>query len=124
MRLQGQGSWYHCPDATPIMTYREKLVSAASAEIDQGNLVAEVTDCATRLSFRGRGCIRVQIAALEAELTRRGLLTAYSLARATSPGMNAALHRMGYTYQGRLRNNCHICGSYEDMNLWVKRLAR
>ncbi|HCP15639.1 MAG TPA: putative beta-lysine N-acetyltransferase, partial [Peptococcaceae bacterium] len=29
---------------------------------------------------------------------------------------------MHYEYSGRLVNNCDICGGFEDMNIWVKRL--
>lgn len=106
-----------------VVYHGGELVSAASAEMNPAYRNAEITDCATRPGFQGRGLIRAQILALEMELARRALLTAYSLARATSPGMNTVLHRLGYTYRGRLRNNCHICGGYEDMNLWVKELA-
>nr|WP_315989693.1 hypothetical protein [Desulforamulus aquiferis] len=34
--------------------------------------------------------------------------------------MNLVLHRLGYTFRGTLVNNCHIGGSYEDMNIWVR----
>lgn len=61
--------------------------------------------------------------ALETKLAGHCLLNAFSLVRATSAGMNAALcSLLGYTYHGRLCNNCHIAGGFEDMNLWVKRL--
>ncbi|OPZ80752.1 MAG: N-acetyltransferase YodP [bacterium ADurb.Bin429] len=52
----------------------------------------------------------------------RGLRSLFTLARATSVGINTAFSRLGYTYNGRLVNNCHIAGDWEDMNLWVTRL--
>ncbi len=37
--------------------------------------------------------------------------------------MNAAFHQLGYTYTGRLANNCYIFDKLEDMNIWVKDLS-
>jgi hypothetical protein len=34
--------------------------------------------------------------------------------------MNTALARLGYRFRGRLMNNCHIMGGFEDMNIWVR----
>jgi len=35
---------------------------------------------------------------------------------------NKAFYRSGYNYGGRLLNNCHIAGSFENMNIWSKTL--
>lgn len=99
-----------------------KIISIASAEADKINLNAEITDCATYPEHRGRGILQNLIYELENELKEKGFFTAYSLSRAINPGINKALCKMGYKYSGRLTNNCHICGGYEDMNIWVKRL--
>ena len=37
--------------------------------------------------------------------------------------MNLAFHQLGYTYTGRLANNCYIFDKLEDMNIWVKDLS-
>ncbi len=96
------------------------LVSAASADMDERNLNAEITDCATLSEHRGKGLLSYLITLLEKEMRAKKMGTLYSLARAGSYGMNAALYRLGYEYMGRFINNCHIGGRFEDMNLWVK----
>lgn len=100
-----------------------KIISVASADTDRINLNAEITDCATYPEYRGKGILKSLIRCLEAELKEQGFLTAYSLSRAINPGINKALYGMGYKYSGRLINNCHICGRFEDMNIWIKRLG-
>ncbi|MDD4529394.1 MAG: putative beta-lysine N-acetyltransferase, partial [Bacteroidales bacterium] len=101
-----------------------EIISIASADIDKLNLNAEITDCATYPEHRGKGMLSNLIYSLEADLKEKGFRTAYSLSRAINPGINKALSRLGYKYGGRLVNNCHICGGYEDMNVWVKNLKR
>ena len=100
------------------------LISAASAEINEAYRNAEITDCATLPAYRKLGLMRVLIYALEEELRSRNIFCAYSLARALSFGMNAALGQMGYRYYGRLTKSVEIYDKFEDMNLWVKDLAQ
>jgi beta-lysine N6-acetyltransferase len=99
------------------------IVSSASAEVNTNYHNAEMTDCATDPAFRKHGLMKVLISALEAELFQRNIYCSYSLARALSFGMNAVFRQLGYEYTGRLIKNCNIFDKYEDMNLWVKRLA-
>ncbi|MBA2661003.1 MAG: putative beta-lysine N-acetyltransferase [Bradymonadaceae bacterium] len=98
------------------------VVSAASAELDEKNRNAELTDCATAESERGQGLMFHILQSLEAELARRNFVAAYTLARATSFGMNLVFYRLGHEFCGRLINNCDIYGQFEDMNIWVKHL--
>jgi putative beta-lysine N-acetyltransferase len=98
------------------------LVSAASAEIDDKHSNAELTDCATFKTQRGKGLMYSLLGALEGDLRDRGIITGYTLARARSVGMNRVFYRLGYEYSGRLLNNCDIYGEFEDMNVWVKPL--
>lgn len=98
------------------------IISIASAEQDKNNLNAEITDCATYPSYRGKGILTALIEVLEQELAYQGYKTLYSLARAINPGINRSLSNLNYQYRGRLLNNCHICGNFEDMNVWVKSL--
>lgn len=100
-----------------------QVVSAAAAEINRVIQSAEITHCATDPSHRGRGLLSRLIHVLERELPERGIVNAYSIARARSFSMNVALHQLKYVYGGRLINNCTICGGYEDMNVWGKRLV-
>ncbi len=97
-----------------------RVVSAAAAEVDWANRHAELTDCATYPEYRGEGLMLAILRDLEQELHRRDVGCLFSLARASSYGMNLVLRRLGYRYRGRMINNCHICGDWEDMNVWVK----
>lgn len=100
------------------------LVSAASGEVDDKHSNAEMTDCATHPSQRGKSLMFHILTALEEDLRERGIITAYTLARARSVGMNRVFHRLGYEYSGRLVNNCDIYGQFEDMNIWVRKLEK
>jgi beta-lysine N6-acetyltransferase len=105
-----------------ITNERGDVVSAASAEIDEKHANAELTDCATKNTQRGKGLMFHILRKLEDDLRDRGIMTAYTLARAKSVGMNSVFYRLGYEFSGRLVNNCDIYGHFEDMNIWVRRL--
>lgn len=100
-----------------------RLVSAASADLNQILHNAELTDCATLPEHRNYGFMKKLLLQLEGDLKAEGIYCAFSLARALSFGMNAALYQLGYQYNGRLTNNCYIFDKLEDMNVWVKDLA-
>lgn len=104
--------------------YDSEIVSAASAEVNGFYKNAELTDCATLVEHRKHGLMKVLLQQLEADLKQQGIYCAYSIARALSFGMNAALHQLGYNYRGRLANNCYIFDKLEDMNVWVKNLSQ
>ncbi|MFZ5814784.1 MAG: putative beta-lysine N-acetyltransferase [Bacillota bacterium] len=97
-----------------------RLVSAAAAEVDWEQRHAEMTNCATLPECRGEGLMHAILLDLEQEMLQREVPCLFSLARASSFGMNLVLRRLGYRYRGRMINNCHICGDWEDMNVWVK----
>lgn len=101
-----------------------KVISAASAEINDQYKNAELTDCATLPQYRKGGYMKNLIAKLEEELMSRQIFCAYTIARALSYGMNAVFHQRGYQYRGRLANNCYIYDKMEDMNIWEKNLGR
>ncbi|MEH7332250.1 putative beta-lysine N-acetyltransferase [Neobacillus drentensis] len=103
--------------------YQGKIVSAASAEINGFYKNAELTDCATLTEHRKYGLMKLILKEIEAELKRKGIFCAYSIARSLSFGMNAVLYQLGYSYRGRLMNNCYIYDKLENMNMWVKNLA-
>lgn len=99
-----------------------KIVSLASAEMNPENRSAEITDCLTIPSERGKGLIKELIKALEKELSERDFLSSYTLCRASAPGINAAFSSLGYACTGRLVNNCRIGNGLEDMNIWCRTL--
>jgi beta-lysine N6-acetyltransferase len=103
-----------------ILEKQGKIVSLASAEMNPENGSAEITDCLTIPSEREKGLIKKLITALEKELLYRGFLSAFTLCRASSPGINTAFASLGYAYTGRLLNNCRIGRGFEDMNIWCK----
>ncbi|MBH1941852.1 putative beta-lysine N-acetyltransferase [Mobilitalea sibirica] len=100
-----------------------QIVSAASADMDPLNNNAEMTDCATLKSHRGHGLMGRLIFELENELKHRNYKVLYSTARSISTGMNVVFAKHSYEYGGRLVNHCHICGQFENMNIWVKVLS-
>lgn len=106
-----------------VAVYENKIVSAASADMDPINLNAEMTDCATSKSHRGHGLMEGLIFELEKDLKIRKYKVLYSTARAISTGMNIVFAKHDYVYGGRLINHCHICGKFENMNIWVKVLT-
>ncbi|MFT8313699.1 MAG: putative beta-lysine N-acetyltransferase [Clostridium sp.] len=103
-----------------IAVYENKIISAASADMDPTNLNVEMTDCATDRSHRGKGLVGRLIFELEKELKNKQYKVLYSMARSISTGMNIVFSKHDYEYSGRLVNHCHICGKFEDMNIWVK----
>lgn len=103
--------------------YSGKIISAASGEVNYFYKNAELTDCATLKEHRKYGLMKIILQELEGELKRKGIYCAYSIARSLSFGMNAVLFQLGYSYRGRLLNNCFIYDKLENMNMWVKNLA-
>jgi putative beta-lysine N-acetyltransferase len=98
----------------------EKIVSAASAEINANYQNAELTDCATAEGHEGKGYMRALLTALENHLKHRNIRCLYTIARSSSFGMNKAFHQLGYTFGGRMTKNCMIYSGMEDMNVWYK----
>lgn len=105
-----------------VAVYNGKIVSIASADMDKENLNAEITDCATYPDYSNKGILSGIIYSLECNLRANGFMTLYSLSRAINPSINFVLSRHNYIFTGRMVNNCNICGTLEDMNIWVKQL--
>lgn len=105
-----------------VAIYDGKIIGVASADMDKENLNAEITDCATYQDYRGKGILSNIIYSLELDLNKRGFITLYSLSRAINPSINFVLSKHNYKFAGRLVNNCNICGTFEDMNIWVKNI--
>lgn len=104
-----------------LETTDSELAAAASAEIDARNRSAEMTDCATAPGHRGQGLMARLLWQLEAELYQRHHITdLYTLARAGQMGMNSTFARLGYSYCGRLVNNCRMPTGWESMNVWCR----
>jgi len=101
-----------------------QLAAVASAEMDHQRLSAEMTDCATRVEHRGRGLMANLLWLLEQDVRQDfKIRDVYTLARAVEVGMNCAFGKLGYSYCGRLINNCRMPLGWESMNIWSKRLS-
>jgi len=98
------------------------LAALSSAEMDIQGSNVEMTDFATLPEYRGRGLAQFLLQEMEGAMTHKGMRTAYTIARAVSPGMNITFSRRGYQYGGTLVNNTQISGSIESMNIWYKSL--
>jgi len=99
-----------------------QLLALASAEIDYQNSNAELTDFATHPDWRGHGLANLLLQHLEMELKLFEIKTSYTIARATSYGMNICFAQNGYRYSGTLVKNTQIAGGLESMHVWHKRL--
>jgi putative beta-lysine N-acetyltransferase len=98
----------------------DRIVSAASAEINNTYKNAELTDCATLEEAQGKGYNIQLIAKLENLLSKKNMGVCYSLARAKSYAINKIFYNLGYHYTGKLINNCNIYSGLENMNVWYK----
>lgn len=103
-----------------FVRHEGRIISAAAAEVDWSHRNAEMTNCATVPGYRGKGLMAAMMYDLQAEMAEREIGCCFSLARASSHGMNLVLRRLGYRFRGRLINNSHIMGGLEDMNIWVR----
>lgn len=109
-------------DGTVYVFIRDgnRIVSAASAEINEKYHNAELTDCATAEGHEGKGYMRALLTALEDHLRSRGITCCYTIARSASFGMNKVFHQLGYQFGGTMVRNCMIYSGMEDMNVWYK----
>lgn len=103
-----------------LVRNENKIVSAASAEINFHHSNAELTDCATTPEAEGHGHMKKLLSKLEAGLKKDKINCLYTIARSESYSMNKAFYQLGYTYGGMMTNNCFIYSGLEDMNVWYK----
>lgn len=101
----------------------DQLLALASAEIDHQNSNAELTDFATHPDWQGNGFANLLLQHLEKELYLFEIKTCYTIARATSYGMNICFAQNGYRYSGTLVKNTQIAGRLESMNVWHKNIG-
>ena len=100
-----------------------ELIALSSAEIDKYAQNVEMTDFATLPEWRGNGLAVHLLLQMEKEVARKGIKTAYTIARAMSAGMNITFAKLGYSYGGRLKNNTNISGKINSMSIWSKSLS-
>ncbi|WP_417916533.1 putative beta-lysine N-acetyltransferase [Candidatus Electronema sp. JC] len=100
-----------------------RLIALGSAETDSEAANAEITDFATLPEWAGSNLALHLLRRMELHLRQEGILTAYTIARAMSPGMNITFAKAAYQFAGRLKNNTNISGGIESMNVWHKPLT-
>jgi putative beta-lysine N-acetyltransferase len=103
---------------------QDTLLALASAEMDREGGNAEMTDFATDPDWRGHGLANILLRHLEEEMPARGIRTCFTIARATSFGMNICFAQNGYRFSGTLIKNTQISGGLESMNVWYKPLPK
>ena len=99
-----------------------EIIALSSAEKDSAASNVEMTDFATLPEWRSNNLSVHLLQRMEEQMKMEGIKTAYTIARAASPGMNITFARTGYTFGGRLINNTNISGTIESMNVWYKQL--
>jgi putative beta-lysine N-acetyltransferase len=107
---------------TPYRVVRQggEVVACASASLVEGAGAAELTDCATRPSSRGKGLMQSLLAGLLDDLEGLEFSTAFTMARANQAGMNIVFKRLGFDYNGTMAQSCRIGRGIEDMNVWSR----
>lgn len=100
-----------------------QLLALASAEMDVAAGHAEMTDFATRPDARGQGLAHLLLQFLERHMPQEGVQLGYTIARATSFGMNITFSQCGYRFGGTLVRNTQISGGLESMNVWYRPLV-
>ncbi len=103
-----------------IVEHEGEPVACASADLIREARTAELTDCATRPAFRGRGLMQFILEDLVDDLREMGYPTAFTLARAAIPGVNLAFARLGFELRGTMPQSCRIGEGIEDMNIWSR----
>jgi beta-lysine N6-acetyltransferase len=101
---------------------KSNIIALSSAEKDSVNRYVEMTDFATLDKWRGNALAVSLLYRMEKEMSAQGYQTAFTIARAASPGMNITFAKAGYHYAGRLKNNTNISGHIESMNIWYRSL--
>jgi putative beta-lysine N-acetyltransferase len=98
----------------------DELVGISSAECNDRQKYAEMTDFAVLPGQRGKNIATHLLREMEAYLLDKGFKTLYTIARLKSLPMNKTFLISHYRYAGTLTNNTQIAGRIESMNVWYK----
>lgn len=105
-----------------IVRSADRVIAAASSEMDLSAENVEMTDFATLPAYRGMGLCSALLSYMEDEMRACGLACSYTIARAAFYPINITFARAGYVFGGTLVNNTNICGAFESMNVWYRSL--
>jgi putative beta-lysine N-acetyltransferase len=99
-----------------------KLIAASAAEMNKADGYVEMTDFATMPEKRGNNFALILLNHMQQKMRKKGIDTAFTIARATSFGMNITFAKAGYNFSGLLKNNTAIAGNLENMNVLHKKI--
>lgn len=105
-----------------VIEHQGRIVAVSSCEIDEEGSNVEMTDFASLNSYQGRGLATTLLERMDSAMSARGIRTGFTIARATSHGMNITFAKHNYVFGGTLVNNTNIAGAIESMNVWYKPL--
>jgi len=115
-RLMNDGVRYYC------IRSEDTIMAAAAIEPDHRGKNAEMTDFATLPQWRGRGLAERLLRHMGASLDGSHIETVYTIARASSYGVNSVFWKCGYIFSGLLINNTQISGSIQSMSVWYRHI--
>jgi putative beta-lysine N-acetyltransferase len=98
------------------------LIAVSSAECDNAEQNAEMTDFAVLPRYRGKRFASHLLSYMENELFKSNFKTFYTISRLKSLSMNKTFYNSGYKYSGTLIKNTQISGNIESMNVLYKNL--
>lgn len=99
------------------------IVATAAIESDFQGQYAEMTDFATLPEWGGNGFAERLLRYMDMKIDGTAdIKTVYTIARATSYGINSVFRKCGYIYSGLLINNTQISGRIRSMAVWYKHI--
>ena len=61
---------------------------------------------------------------MQSEMKEKDVITAYTITRSFSTGINITFAKNKYQFSGLLMNNTNINGQIESMKVWYKKLMK
>ena len=98
------------------------IIASGSCEIDIIASAVEMSDIAVDKKYRGYGLSHMILSFMEDMMKEYQIKTAFTICRAESMQINSLFSSFDYHYGGTLIKNSNICGKFESMNVWHKRL--
>lgn len=99
-----------------------KIIAAGSCEIDFFSSSVEMSDLAVNSVFTGLGISKKLLSCMEQHMIEDKIKTAYTICRSEPLSVNRLFAGAKYQFGGTLIKNTNICGNFENMNVWYKKL--
>jgi len=98
------------------------IIAAGSCETERFASATEMSDLAVEHAYRGNGLSKYLLQFMEQKIKDAGIKTAYTICRAVPFPVNRLFGGSDYQFGGTLIKNTNICGTFESMNVWHKKL--